>query len=202
MTNNRIWKNRLIGIGKVTAQQAIAYGFSGPMIRGSGIKWDLRKESPYDAYDKVDFDIAVGSNGDSYDRYLIRVNEMRQSLRIIDQCCVDMPDGPSRLDDAKISPPSRADMKQSMESLIHHFKLYSEGYSVPVGETYCAVEAPKGEFGVYLVSDGTGKPYRCKIRAPGFAHLQAYDEMARGLFLADAVTIVSTLDIVFGEIDR
>jgi NADH dehydrogenase (ubiquinone) Fe-S protein 2 len=202
LTGNPIWKARLIGIGKVTAEQALAYGFSGPMLRGSGIPWDLRKESPYDAYGDMEFDIAVGTTGDCYDRYLIRVEEMRQSLRIIDQCINKMPPGPVRVDDHKISPPGRGEMKESMEALIHHFKLYSEGYSVPAGETYTAIEAPKGEFGVYLVSDGTSKPYRLKIRAPGFAHLAGVDFMSRGHTLADAVAIIGTCDVVFGEIDR
>ncbi|KAJ3415620.1 NADH dehydrogenase [ubiquinone] iron-sulfur protein 2 [Chytridiales sp. JEL 0842] len=199
---NRVWKNRLIGIGKVSAQQALDWSFSGVMLRGSGISWDLRKEQPYDAYDKVEFDIPVGTNGDCYDRYLCRVEEMRQSLRIIGQCLAQMPEGPIKVDDYKIVPPPRASMKESMEALIHHFKLYSEGYSVPPGETYTAVEAPKGEFGVYLVSDGSSKPYRCKIRAPGFAHLSGCDFVSRGHYLADAVTVIGTLDVVFGEIDR
>jgi len=202
LSNNRVWKNRLLGIGKVTAAQALDYGFTGPMLRGSGIAWDLRREQPYDAYDEVEFDVPVGHNGDSYDRFLCRVEEMRQSLRIVDQCINKMPPGPIKVDDNKIAPPSRGNMKESMEALIHHFKLYSEGYSVPAGETYVAVEAPKGEFGVYLVSDGTSKPYRCKIRAPGFAHLQGVDFMARGHYLADAVTVIGTCDVVFGEIDR
>lgn len=171
LTGNRIWKQRLVDIGVVTADEALQYGMSGVMLRGSGIPWDLRKDQPYDAYDKVEFDVPVGTKGDCYDRYLCRCEEMRQSLRIINQCLNDMPDGEVRVDDAKISPPRREEMKDSMEALIHHFKLYTEGYSVPPGTTYTAVEAPKGEFGVYLVSDGTQKPYRCKIRAPGFAHL-------------------------------
>ncbi|KAL3895497.1 MAG: hypothetical protein SGCHY_004665 [Lobulomycetales sp.] len=202
LTNNRIWKNRLLGVGMVSASQALDYAFTGPMLRGSGIAWDLRKEAPYDAYDRVEFDVPVGTQGDSYDRFLIRVEEMRQSLRIIEQCVNDMPPGRVKVDDNKIAPPSRADMKESMEALIHHFKLYSEGYSVPPGETYVSVEAPKGEFGVYIVSDGSSKPYRCKIRAPGFAHLQGLDFMSRNHFLADAVTVVGTCDVVFGEIDR
>jgi NADH dehydrogenase (ubiquinone) Fe-S protein 2 len=177
LTDNRIWKNRLLDVGLVTAQQALDWGFSGVMLRGSGIHWDLRKEQPYDAYEFVDFDVPIGTRGDSYDRYLCRVEEMRQSLRIIDQCLNQMPDGPIKVQDAKISPPPRETMKESMEALIHHFKLYSEGYSVPKGETYTAVEAPKGEFGVYLVSDGTSKPYRCKIKAPGFAHLAGVGKM-------------------------
>ncbi|KAJ3194591.1 NADH dehydrogenase [ubiquinone] iron-sulfur protein 2 [Irineochytrium annulatum] len=202
LSQNRIWTGRLIGIGKVTAQQALDYSFSGVMVRGSGIAWDLRKEQPYDAYDQVEFDIPVGTNGDCYDRFMCRVEEMRQSLRIISQCLNQMPDGPVKVDDYKIVPPPRATMKESMEALIHHFKLYSEGYSVPPGETYTCIEAPKGEFGVYLVSDGSSKPYRCKIRAPGFPHLAGVDFMGKGHFLADAVTIVGTCDVVFGEIDR
>jgi len=202
LTNNRIWKQRLIGVGVVTAQQALDWSFSGVMLRASGIKWDLRKTQPYDAYPYVDFDVPVGVNGDSYDRFLIRVEEMRQSLRIIDQCINQIPEGPVKVDDFKISPPKRAQMKEDMEALIHHFKLYSEGYSVPKGETYVAVEAPKGEFGVYLVSDGGNKPYRCKIKAPGFSHLAGVDFMSRGHFLADVVAIIGTCDIVFGEVDR
>ncbi|KAJ8324789.1 hypothetical protein BDV3_004822 [Batrachochytrium dendrobatidis] len=202
LSNSRIWKNRLREVGVVTAQEALGFSFSGVMLRGSGIEWDLRKEQPYDAYDEVDFDIAVGTNGDCYDRYLCRVEEMRQSLRIIDQCIKQMPAGPVKVDDNKIVPPSRASMKESMEALIHHFKLYSEGYSVPAGETYTVIEAPKGEFGVFLVSDGTSRPYRCHIRAPGFPHLAAVDFMSKGHLLADAVTIIGTCDIVFGEVDR
>ncbi|KAJ3330593.1 NADH dehydrogenase [ubiquinone] iron-sulfur protein 2 [Blyttiomyces sp. JEL0837] len=202
LSMNRVWKNRLIGVGKVTAKQALDWSFSGVMLRGSGIAWDLRKEQPYDAYDRVEFDIPIGTNGDCYDRYLCRVEEMRQSLRIIGQCLQQMPEGPVKVDDYKIVPPPRATMKESMEALIHHFKLYSEGYSVPPGETYTAIEAPKGEFGVYLVSDGSSKPYRCKIRAPGFPHLAGADFMSRGHFLPDMVTIIGTCDVVFGEIDR
>ena len=202
LTENRIWKQRTVDIGVVTAEQAMDWGFSGPMLRGSGVAWDLRKAQPYDVYDRMDFDIPVGKNGDCYDRYLVRVEEMRQSLRIIDQCLDEMPDGPIKTSDRKIAPPPRAEMKRSMEALIHHFKLYTEGYHVPAGETYTAVEAPKGEFGVYLVSDGSNRPYRCKIRSPGFAHLQGLDFMSRGHMLADLVTIIGTLDIVFGEIDR
>lgn len=202
LTKNPIWLSRLQGIAPVTAEQALAWGFSGPMLRSTGIAWDLRKTQPYDAYDKVEFDIPVGVNGDSYDRYLIRVEEMRQSLRIIDQCVNKMPPGPHKVDDMKISPPSRQYMKESMEGLIHHFKLYSEGYSVPAGDTYTVVEAPKGEFGVYLVSDGTSKPYRCKIRAPGFAHLSACDWLTRYHQVGDVVAIIGTCDVVFGEIDR
>lgn len=202
LTGNRIWKDRLIDVGKVSKQQALDWSFSGVMLRGSGIAWDLRKEAPYDAYDQVEFDIPVGRNGDCYDRYLCRVEEMRQSLRIIEQCLNQMPPGPIKVDDHKIAPPPRSTMKESMEALIHHFKLYSEGYSVPPGETYTAIEAPKGEFGVYVVSDGTNKPYKCKIRAPGFPHLQGVDFMSRGHLIADVVAIIGTCDVVFGEIDR
>lgn len=202
LSGNRIWKQRLVDIGIVTAQQALDWGFSGVMMRGSGIAWDLRKTQPYDVYNDLDFDIAVGSKGDCYDRYLIRMEEMRQSLRIVQQCINKMPAGIVRVDDKKVSPPSRVDMKDSMEALIHHFKLYSEGFIVPAGETYTAVEAPKGEFGVYLVSDGSSKPYRCKIKSPGFAHLQGIDFMSKGHMIADVVTIIGTQDIVFGEVDR
>ena len=202
LTNNRIWKQRLVEIGVVTADQALDWGFSGVMLRGSGISWDLRKTQPYDVYDKMKFDVPVGTRGDCYDRYLIRVEEMRQSLRIIMQCINELPEGMIKVDDRKITPPSRSQMKQSMESLIHHFKLYTEGFVVPASETYTAVEAPKGEFGVFLVSNGTNRPYRCKIRAPGFAHLQGIDFMSRNHMLADVVTIIGTQDIVFGEVDR
>jgi NADH dehydrogenase (ubiquinone) Fe-S protein 2 len=202
LTNNRIWKQRLVDIGVVTADQALDWGFSGVMMRASGISWDLRKTQPYDVYDRMKFDVPVGTRGDCYDRYLIRIEEMRQSLRIIMQCLNEMPQGMIKVDDRKITPPSRSQMKQSMESLIHHFKLYTEGFVVPAGETYTAVEAPKGEFGVYLVSNGTNRPYRCKIRAPGFAHLQGIDFMSRNHMLADVVTIIGTQDIVFGEVDR
>ena len=202
LTNNRIWKQRLVDIGVVTAKEAQDWGLSGAMLRGSGVNWDIRKAHPYEVYDQVEFDIPVGKNGDCYDRYLIRVEEMRQSLRIIVQCLNQMPNGVIKSDDKKLTPPSRSHMKQSMESLIHHFKLYTEGFNVPAGETYTAIEAPKGEFGVFLVSDGTHKPYRCKIRAPGFAHLQALDFMSKHHMLADVVTIIGTQDIVFGEVDR
>jgi NADH dehydrogenase (ubiquinone) Fe-S protein 2 len=202
LTNNRIWRQRTIDIGKVTAEDALNYGFSGVMLRGSGIKWDLRKTQPYDAYDLVDFEIPIGVNGDCYDRYLCRLEEMRQSLRIIEQCLNQMPPGDVKTDDAKITPPSRTEMKSSMEAIIHHFKLFSQGYTVPAGVTYTAIEAPKGEFGIYLISDGSSKPYRCKIKAPGFAHLAALDKIGRGSFLADIVAIIGTLDVVFGEIDR
>jgi len=202
LTTNRIWIQRTEDIGIVSAEDALNYGFSGVMLRGSGIKWDLRKTQPYDAYDQVEFDVPVGIKGDCYDRYLIRVEEMRQSLRIIHQCLNKMPIGDIKVDDHKISPPKRAEMKESMEALIHHFKLFTEGIQVPPGATYTAIEAPKGEFGVYLVSDGTSRPYRCKIKAPGFAHLAALDKIGKNHFLADIVAIIGTLDVVFGEIDR
>lgn len=202
LTNNRIWKERTIGIGVVSAEDALNLGFSGVMLRGSGIKWDLRKTQPYDAYPFVDFDIPIGTKGDCYDRYLCRVEEMRQSLKIIEQCLNKMPEGEVKTDDNKISTPSRQEMKTSMEALIHHFKLFTQGYQVPPGCTYTAVEAPKGEFGIYLVSDGGSKPYRCKIKAPGFAHLAALEKLGKGSLLADIVAIIGTLDVVFGEIDR
>jgi NADH-quinone oxidoreductase subunit D len=202
LNENRIFKQRSVDIGVITAEQAMDWGLSGPMLRGSGVPWDLRKAQPYDVYEEMDFDIPIGKNGDCYDRYLLRILEMRESLRIIRQALDKMPSGPVKVDDRKISPPPRAEMKRSMEALIHHFKLYTEGYHVPAGETYTAVEAPKGEFGVYLVSDGTNKPYRCKIRAPGFAFLQATDFMSKGHMLADLVAIVGSMDVVFGEIDR
>lgn len=202
LTENRIWKQRTVDIGVVTAEEAQAWGFTGAMLRGSGIAWDLRKSQPYEVYDKLDFDIPIGKNGDCWDRYLVRMEEMRQSVRIIKQALDQMPKGEVVTDDPRIAPPRRALMKHSMEALINHFKLYTEGYHVPAGEAYAAVEAPKGEFGVYLVSDGSNKPYRLKIRAPGFAHLQAMDFMSKGHMLADAVTIIGTMDVVFGEIDR
>ena len=204
LTDNRIWKQRLVGIGVVTPERALQMGFTGPMLRGSGIEWDLRKKQPYEIYDKLDFDIPVGVNGDSYDRYLVRMEEMRQSNRIIAQCVkwLRANPGPVMSDNHKVAPPSRVDMKTNMEELIHHFKLFTEGIHVPAGEAYAAVEHPKGEFGIYLISDGANKPYRLKIRAPGFAHLAAMDEMSRGHMIADAVTIIGTQDIVFGEIDR
>ena len=202
LTNNRIFKQRLVDVGIVSKKQALSWGFSGPMIRGSGIAWDLRKNQPYEIYDELDFDIPVGKNGDSYDRYLIRVEEMRQSVKIIRQCIDNMPEGPVVTDDPRIKPPKRSEMKNSMESLINHFKLYTEGYKVPAGEVYGCVEAPKGEFGVYIISDGSSKPHRCRIRAPGFAQLQALEPMSKGHMLADVVTIISTQDIVFGEVDR
>ena len=202
LTNNRIFKQRTVDIGAVNQDEAQSLGFTGPCIRASGLPWDLRKSRPYDCYSEVDFDIPVGKTGDCYARYLVRVEEMRQSLRIIKQCLDNIPIGPVKSTDNKIAPPKRGDMKKSMEALIHHFKLYTEGYHVPAGETYSAVEAPKGEFAVYLVSDGSNKPYRCKIRAPGFAFLSAMDYLSKGHMLADTVAIIGSLDIVFGEIDR
>ncbi|MEK9647329.1 MAG: NADH-quinone oxidoreductase subunit D [Alphaproteobacteria bacterium] len=202
LTENRIFRQRTVDVGIVSQADAYDWGFSGPMLRASGVPWDLRKAQPYDVYDRMDFDIPVGKNGDCFDRYLVRIEEMRQSLRIMRQCCEQMPEGPVRTQDHKVTPPRRAEMKSSMEALIHHFKLYTEGYHVPEGETYTAVEAPKGEFGVYVVADGSNKPYRCKIRAPGFAFLQATDFLSKGHMLADMVAIVGSMDIVFGEIDR
>ncbi|MCW5732297.1 MAG: NADH-quinone oxidoreductase subunit D [Alphaproteobacteria bacterium] len=202
LTDNRIFKQRNVDIGIISQDDAMDWGFTGVMIRGTGLPWDLRKAQPYDGYEDYDFDIPVGRNGDCYDRYLCRVEEMRQSLRIMEQCLERLPPGPVACDDRKVTPPPRGEMKRSMEALIHHFKLYTEGYHVPAGETYSAVEAPKGEFGVYLVADGTNKPYRCKIRAPGFAHLQCTDFMSKGHLLADTVAIIGSYDIVFGEIDR
>ncbi len=204
LTDNRIWKQRTVGIGVVSPDRALQLGFSGPMLRGSGFEWDLRKKEPYEVYDKMDFDIPVGVNGDCYDRYLVRVEEMRQSNRIVKQCVdwLRANPGPVELTDHKLVPPRREEMKEDMESLIHHFKLFTEGFCIPEGETYAAVEAPKGEFGIYLISDGANKPYRLKIRAPGFVHLSAFDEMIRGHMLADVVAIIGTQDIVFGEVDR
>ena len=204
LTDNRIWKQRTVGIGVVSPERALQKGFTGVMLRGSGIEWDVRKKEPYEVYDKMDFDIPVGVNGDCYDRYLCRINEMRQSVRIIQQCVdwLRVNPGPVIVDDHKVAPPKRTEMKFGMEDLIHHFKLFTEGMHVPEGETYTAVEHPKGEFGVYIISDGANKPYRLKIRAPGFAHLQGMDEMAKGHMLADVVAIIGTQDIVFGEVDR
>ncbi|MCU7942000.1 MAG: NADH-quinone oxidoreductase subunit D [Candidatus Thiodiazotropha endolucinida] len=204
LTDNRIWKQRTVGIGVVSPERAMQLGFTGPMLRGSGVAWDLRKKQSYAAYDQVDFDIPVGKNGDCYDRYLVRIEEMRQSNRIIKQCIdwLRANPGPVMLDDNKIVAPSRNDMKEDMEGLIHHFKLFTEGYCPPVGEAYAAVEAPKGEFGCYIISDGANKPYRLKIRAPGFPHLAAMDEMVKGHMLADVVAVIGTMDVVFGEIDR
>lgn len=203
LTGNRVFKQRTVDVGVVSKADALAWGFSGPMLRGSNVAWDLRKAQPYDVYDKMDFDVPVGLTGDCFSRYLVRMEEMRQSSRIIRQCLDQMPKtGPIKTTDRKVAPPPRGDMKRSMEALIHHFKLYTEGYHVPAGETYAAVEAPKGEFAVYLVADGTNRPYRCRIRAPGFAHLQAMDMMSKGHMLADAVAIIGSMDVVFGEIDR
>jgi len=202
LTDNRIWKERLVDIGIVTAEEAQNFGFTGVMLRGSGVAWDLRKSQPYDVYSELDFEIPVGTNGDCYDRYLIRVREMRESLNIVHQCLNKIPEGPIKVDNFKISVPSKSNIKQSMESLIHHFKLFTEGYAVPAGETYTAVEAPKGEFGIFLVSNGSSNPYRCRIRAPGFFHLGGLDKMSRGHLIADVVTIIGTQDIVFGEVDR
>ena len=204
LTDNRIWKQRTVGIGVVSPERALALGFTGPMLRGSGVEWDLRKKQSYEIYDRVEFDIPVGVSGDCYDRYLVRIEEMRQSNRIVKQCIdwLRANPGPVMTDNHKVAPPTRLEMKEGMEQLIHHFKLVTEGMHVPEGEVYAAVEAPKGEFGIYLVSDGANKPYRLKIRAPGFAHLAALDEMARGHMIADAVAIIGTQDIVFGEVDR
>ena len=202
MSDNRIFRQRTVDIGVMSAEEAFDWGLSGPMLRGSGVPWDLRRSQPYESYDEVDFQIPVGKNGDCFDRYLVRMEEMRQSVKIMKQCCENMPEGPVQVTNTKITPPHRGEMKRSMEALIHHFKLYTEGYHVPPGESYPAVEAPKGEFGVYLVADGTNKPYKCKIRAPGFAHLSAMDYMCKGHMLADSVAILGSMDIVFGEIDR
>jgi NADH-quinone oxidoreductase subunit D len=204
LTDNRIWKQRTVGIGVVTQERALNLGFTGPMLRGSGVAWDLRKQQPYDVYAKMDFDVPIGKTGDCYDRYLVRVEEMRQSNRIIQQCVAWLRanPGPVITDNHKVAPPSREGMKSNMEELIHHFKLFTEGFHVPEGEAYAAVEHPKGEFGIYAISDGANKPYRLKIRAPGFAHLAAMDEMSRGHMIADAVAVIGTMDIVFGEIDR
>ena len=202
LSNNRIWKQRLVNIGIVTKKEALDWGFSGVMLRGSGVPWDLRKFQPYEVYDKTPFDIPVGTNGDCFDRYLIRIQEMRQSLRILLFCINNIPEGQIKIDDKKITPPSRYEMKNSMEALIHHFKFYTQGFDVPKSSTYIAVEAPKGEFGVFLKSDGTNRPYRCHIKAPGFVHLQGLPFMSKGHMIADVVTIIGTQDIVFGEIDR
>jgi NADH-quinone oxidoreductase subunit D len=202
LTGNRIWKQRVVDIGIISAKDALAWGFSGPNLRASGIAWDLRRAQPYDKYAEVEFDIPVGKNGDCYDRYLVRMAEMRESVKIVQQALQKIKPGPIKIQDRKFTPPTRAEMKHSMEALIHHFKLYTEGYHVPAGATYTVVEAPKGEFGVYLIADGTNRPYRCKIRATGFSHLQTLDKLAKGHMLADAVAIIGSLDIVFGEIDR
>ena len=200
--DNRIFKQRNVDIAVVSREDAIAWGFSGPMLRAAGVPWDLRKSQPYDVYDRMEFDVPVGTNSDCYDRFMVRVQEVYQSARIIKQCLAEMPSGPVASDDRKVVPPKRGEMKRSMESLIHHFKLYTEGYHVPEGEVYAAVEAPKGEFGVYLVSDGSNKPYRCKIRAPGFVHLSAMHFLSKGHQLADISAVLGSLDIVFGEVDR
>jgi len=202
LTENRIWKQRLVDIGVVTAKDACDWGFSGVMLRASGINWDLRKSQSYEIYDELSFNVPLGHNGDCYDRYLIRICEMTESVKIINQCINQIPNGPIKSDDNKLTPPSRYEIKQSMESLIHHFKMYTESFIVPANETYVGTEAPKGEFGVYLVSNGTNKPYRCKIKAPGFSHLQALNHMSKGHMIADVVTIIGTQDIVFGEVDR
>ena len=202
LTENRIWKQRLIEIGVVSSKDAQEWGFSGVMLRGSGIDWDLRKSQPYEIYNEINFEIPVGFNGDCYDRYLIRILEMKESIKIIEQCLNNIPVGPIKSNDNKLTPPSRFEMKQSMESLIHHFKMYTQSFTIPANETYVGTEAPKGEFGVYLVSDNTNRPYRCKIKAPGFSHLQALDHMSKGHMIADVVTIIGTQDIVFGEVDR
>ncbi len=204
LTDNRIWKQRTVGIGVVSPERALQLGFSGAMLRGSGVEWDLRKKQPYEVYDRLDFDIPVGVNGDCYDRYLVRVEEMRQSNRIVKECVdwLRANPGPVVTDDRKLAPPNREEMKEDMESLIHHFKLFTEGFCIPEGETYAAVEAPQGEFGIYLISDGANKPYRLKIRPPTFVHLSSIDEMVRGHMLADVVAVIGTLDIVFGEVDR
>ena len=202
VVDNRIFKQRNVDIATVSKDDAVKWGFSGPMIRGSGIAWDLRKSQPYDVYAKMDFEVPVGTNGDCYDRFMVRVEEVRQSAKIMKQCLRDMPQGPVSSDDRKVSPPKRAEMKQSMEALIHHFKLYTEGFHVPAGEVYVATESPKGEFGVYLVSDGSNKPYRCKIRPTAFSHLQAMDFMAKGHMLPDVTAIIGAIDVVFGECDR
>ena len=202
LTENRIFKQRTVDIGVVNEGDAVAWGFTGPMLRASGVDWDLRRDQPYEVYEKMEFDIPVGTTGDCYARYLVRMYEMLESNKIIRQALKAMPEGRIKVDDFKVAPPSRAEMKDSMEAMIHHFKLYTEGYHVPAGDVYAAVEAPKGEFGVYLVSDGTNRPYRCRIRAPGFTHLQALDMMSRGHMLADTVANIGSMDVVFGEIDR
>ena len=202
LTENRIFKQRTVDVGVVSTEDALAWGFSGPCLRASGLPWDLRKAQPYEVYDRLEFDIPVGKNGDCWDRYLVRMAEMRESLKIMRQCLEQMPEGPVRVQDQKVTPPPRAEMKRSMEALIHHFKLYTEGVRVPAGEVYAAIESAKGEFGVYLVADGTNKPWRCKIRSPGFVHLEAFDFMIKGHTLADVPAIIGSIDIVFGEIDR
>ena len=204
LTDNRIWKQRTVGIGVVSPERAVELGFTGPMLRGSGVEWDLRRKQPYEVYDQLEFAVPVGANGDCYDRYLVRIEELRQSNAIVEQCARWLRDnpGPTLSDDRKLVPPPREEMKDDMEALIHHFKLFTEGYCVPEGEVYAAIEHPKGEFGVYLISDGANKPYRLKVRPPGFVHLSALDEMTRGHMLADVVAVIGTQDIVFGEVDR
>ena len=202
LTNNRIWKQRTVDIGIISAEDALAWGFSGPPLRASGVPWDLRRSQPYEMYEQLEFDIPVGRNGDCYDRYLMRIGEMRESVKIVTQCLARMTPGPVKIQDRKFTPPTRVEMKKSMEALIHHFKLYTEGYHVPAGATYTTVESPKGEFGVYLIADGTNRPYRCKIRPTGFAFLQAMEKLSKRHMLADAVAIIGSLDVVFGEIDR
>ena len=202
VADNRIFKQRNVDIGRISAKDAVAWGFSGPNLRACNVAWDLRKSQPYDVYDRMDFDVVVGAHGDCYDRFMVRMDEMRQSVRIIRQCIAELPLGEVASIDRKIVPPSRAEMKRSMEALIHHFKLYTEGFHVPAGEAYVATESPKGEFGIYLVSDGTNKPYRCHIRATGFSHLQAMDFLCKGHMLADAPAVLGSLDVVFGEVDR
>ncbi|TNE65927.1 MAG: NADH-quinone oxidoreductase subunit D [Alphaproteobacteria bacterium] len=202
LIDNRIFKQRNVDIGRFTAEEALAWGFTGPMLRSTGMAWDIRKAEPYEVYDKLDFQVAIGTSGDCYDRFMLRLAEIRESLKIMRQCLNDMPGGPVLSMNTKFAPPRRGEMKRSMEALIHHFKLYTEGFKVPEGEVYVGIEAPKGEFGVYLVSDGTNKPYRCKIRAPGFAHMQAMDFLCRGHMLADAPAVLGAMDIVFGEVDR
>jgi NADH-quinone oxidoreductase subunit D len=202
LTENRIFRQRTVDIGVMSAEEAFDWGFSGPMLRGSGVPWDLRRAQPYECYDELEFLIPVGKNGDCFDRYLVRIEEMRECVKIMKQCIERMPDGPVLTPDTKVTPPKRGEMKHSMEALIHHFKLYTEGFHVPAGDTYTAIEAPKGEFGVYLVADGSNRPYKCKIRAPGFVHLSAMDYMCRGHMLADSVAVLGSMDIVFGEVDR
>ena len=202
LTENRIFRQRTVDIGVMSAEEAFDWGFSGPMLRASGVPWDLRRAQPYECYDELEFLIPVGKNGDCFDRYLVRMEEMRECVKIMKQCIERMPDGPVLTPDAKVTPPKRGEMKHSMEALIHHFKLYTEGFHVPAGDTYTAIEAPKGEFGVYLVADGSNRPYKCKIRAPGFVHLSTMDYMCRGHMLADSVAVLGSMDIVFGEVDR
>ena len=202
LTNNRIWKQRTVDIGIISAEDALAWGFSGPPLRASGVPWDLRRAQPYEMYEQLAFDIPVGRNGDCYDRYLMRIGELRESTKIVQQCLKRMKPGPVKVQDRKFTPPTRGEMKTSMEALIHHFKLFTEGYHVPAGSTYTTVESPKGGFGVYLVADGTNRPYRCKIRPTGFAFLQAIEKLSKRHMLADAVAIIGSLDVVFGEIDR